>query len=441
MSDTTQLIGILGEVDRAVAVDPERRANVARVIPIYDSPRAVWYDQFLAWSHDRGIFEGEFPSLPIALEALGDEARDEPPKPRTTARSALAIAAAAQAFPDELGPGGPLDGRAVQALNVQGLIEDQDSAHELLAYLREAPARDEQIDALDRWWDGVRERVRAREIGPRPCTSRLITIPEADGPVAALTAGFETDRVDFADACSFLEPSHWPGCSDFWCSMEKLADLPHGGVRYLETVSTDCGNPDVAWTISAVLDFGFKKIGDTIAITSYGLPDDRPKPGDDVEVDEGSLLVEDIGGPAAPRIRVGTTKRIRFSGPFSGEALALIMCALGYADAAYDLVFNCAINRNSGDPFPDPGVPPVKLPGKGTIVDDVIDKGAAAVKDCVDDYAEVAKASYEKIAAGTYDLDAAVQDSATLAVRLLRDGATAVQVGMRATKGGKAPEA
>ena len=75
-------------------------------------------------------------------------------------------------------------------------------------------------------------------------------------------------------------------------------------------------------------------------------------------VDEGSLVVQRLGPAAAAPLRVTTTKRIRFARFFSGEQLALIMCALGYAEVVKELVFSCAAlpgKKTHGDAVPGPG--------------------------------------------------------------------------------------
>ena len=112
-------------------------------------------------------------------------------------------------------------------------------------------------------------------------------------PVASLRAAFVSTSIGFDEACSFIEPSHWPGCSDFWCEMVKLAEPLPGLHRYHEHVSTDCGQP-LAWTVSCELDFRFEKRqheasavyrGSLDAARRGGVPWRRVRPGDSLVVD------------------------------------------------------------------------------------------------------------------------------------------------------------
>jgi hypothetical protein len=187
------------------------------------------------------------------------------------------------------------------------------------------------------------------------------------------------------------------------------------------------------------------------AVVVYNLCDDRPLQNDLILVDSGSLMVVDNGN----EICVTTTKRILFDHPFSGEALSVISCALGYGAVAEDLVFCCALdpdnpNQNPGTEFP--GVDPPKAPmsnEKEGPVDSKpsspTDKDADAVKaamtdavdaakECLDDCVEAVQKSYDKMKDGKYKANDIVQDMAAMWTRLIRDGATVVDLGMRASR-------
>lgn len=441
MGELHDLIGIHGAIDRAVAADPERRASVSQLLPVYQRDGAPWFDDFAAWIDEkRGGAEGKaFPSLEEALERLGrTEATGH-----MRARRMFALALAAQAFPELLlEPQGERTALARGALRVKGLARGDAEAARLLQLLGEAPPPVEggAPGALDSWWESVIAACAAEGliddpewISPRPCSGRLVMAPFPGGrvPAATLMTVWETGRIPFKRATSFLEPVHWPKCCAFWCEMTRLAgEAATTHQSYHEVVSTDCD----AWTIEADLDFSFTK-SDGLAITEYQLSEGHPRPGDDVIVDEGSLVVQRLGpDPAAP-LRVTTTKRIRFERFFSGEQLALIMCALGYAEVVKELVFSCAAlpgKKTTGTQFP--GRAPGAVPHAGTaapVTTSVADEAAAAVKDCIDEYTAAAKASSERIRQGEYTADALVKDLTDLWGRVLRDTATAVDVGAR----------
>jgi hypothetical protein len=184
------------------------------------------------------------------------------------------------------------------------------------------------------------------------------------------------------------------------------------------------------------------------AVVVYNLCDDRPLPGDLILVDSGSLMVVDNGN----EICVTTTKRILFNHPFSGEALSVISCALGYGAVAEDLVFCCALDPDKpGTPFP--GVEPPKAkksnekegpvvtsdPSSPTekdadAVKSAMNEAVDAAKECLDDCVEAYQKSYDKVKDGKYKADDIVQDMAAMWTRLIRDGATIVDLGLRASR-------
>jgi hypothetical protein len=107
------------------------------------------------------------------------------------------------------------------------------------------------------------------------------------------------------------------------------------------------------------------------AVANYELAEGRPEPGDRILVDEGTLVVAKMGegpeGGGPEPLWITTTKRVQFNHSFTNAQLALMMCALGYADAAAELLACCALHGQNpgvghgGTDFP--GVsPPVPAP-------------------------------------------------------------------------------
>jgi hypothetical protein len=436
MGETRDLIGIYGAVDRAAADDPEARARVARLLPPYLDPDLRWFDEFEAWTEDKReeSAEAPFPSLGESLAGMSERV----PHGRRRARRLFAIAVAIQAFPElrdsDLTVGAVhfdtiADGEE-EARRVVDLLGDEDLLSELA---------EDDPDALDAWWDRLREALSGlvadtAGLGPRPCTGRLVMVklPTGTGSVATLQTEWETDQVPFDRAIRFLEPKNWPNCSDFWCQMKPLAQASPTVYPYHEVVSTDCDHPTLAWTIEAYLDFTFVRV-EGLAVTDYGLSDGHPVEGDDVLVDEGSLLVQALPGD---RVRITTTKRIKFNHPFGGEALAMIMCATGYASVVEDLVFSCAREGAEGTEFP--GAAPGEKKSAGApmapVIDEVAEEVAAAVKLCVDDCAKAIQASSKKMSEGKYTANDLVQDMAEMLVRSAREGARAIDVGVRSAR-------
>jgi hypothetical protein len=445
MRETSDLVGIYGAVDVAVAGDLDRRAAVAQLLPAYKDPNFHWFAEFDQWVREkRAATESDTPPFPSLEDALDHLAERPEPTPRMQARRLFAIALATRSHPEMQDPDNDLAQLALRAIPVDPDAADfDDASRQVLKILgdqeRLAPAEEQTEGALSDWWDVT---VQALEgfvpdphgMGPKPCSGKLLKVGGL--PAASLETYFETDKITFDRATSFLDPSNWPRCSDFWCDMDKTTPLPLGGQRYHEVVSTNCDNQDVGWTIEANLDFGFRQQQGVMAAAEYGMSPGMPNPY--VAVDEGMLMVEQIGvggGVAgADKLRVTTTKRVRFNGPFSGEQLAVIMCATGYAAVAEDFVFNCAALGAEGTPFPQDGAAKVGTgapAGPPLPVKAFADEAAAALKACVDDCADAYEDAQRKIAAGTYSADDLVRDMANMWTRVLRDSAKGVDIAVR----------
>jgi hypothetical protein len=424
MSESRDLIGIYGAIDEA---DDEQRSAAGRMVRTFGDPDLRWFGALVRWAEEQRSDHSEppFPGLVEALRSM----QQRPPRGRMRARRLYALATATQAFPELTDPGTELGDAAVGMLIGSELAEDPEQAQELLRLLRGGGRSEDELpdsETLDAWWEEVAERLSeggfirdARVLGPRPCVGALVKVqlPEYSTWAATITAGFETDVVPFDAAVGFLDPVNWPGCNDFWCEMSHLGSTPPNTEHYAEVVSTDCANRASGWTIRAELDFWFDRQPGLLR-AEYDLSAGHPRAGDDVLVDEGWLSLRELPDKS---IRVDTTKRILFSrSEPSAEALATIMCLIGYGSVVEDLVFSCALE--GGTPLKSPkATAPSHPPYENSLVDELADRAATSVKRCVDRGAEKAKASRSRILERSYDADALARDAADLSLHVVRE--------------------
>jgi hypothetical protein len=433
VSEIASIVGLYGAIDRVVQGDDNasRRADVATLLTAYRDPATRWFDEFERWTLSKRAEDGPYPFASDAVEALKQLALI-PPEGRMRARRLLAVAAAAQAFPELRDPDSDLAQIARQALNFQtfgGGAGDERAQGLLNLITKRLPPPGESLEALDAWWDGMLEEgerlgllASRRELGPRPCTATTRRVPHHDRLATVIQTSFDTDLLTFEEACAFLEPAGWPDCNAFWCEMSLQPTPLAGGRRwYHEVVSLDCPNKHVTWGISAELSFAID-IDDVAGegAAEYDIAENPPAPeSPDVVVDSGSLTVQRRDDDT---LRIGTTKRVLFSEEFPGEGLSLVICILGYGEVAEDFVYTCAIR----DGVPDPR-DPKGGPDEGS-VDDLIDRATVFAKRSIDECADAARASYEKVMRREYDADALAQDLRGAFERMLRDGATAADL-------------
>jgi len=445
MSEMRALVAVFGAIDQRLEGSPEERKRVALLLPEYANPEVEWYDRFVAWVRETRHSDEEepFPSFAAALEEL---AAIEP-EGRMVARRLLAATEVLRAMPEILGEDPEQLRPLVAGMLMKEGIADADHADELLDFLA-FPEEDPEFNALfppsaeppsaDDHWNalvtrGLQRRLlnNNKKIGWRPCTGTLVEAPP-HGDASQLVAKIHAD-VPYEQALGFLNPANWE-VSDFWCTMELAEDLGDNRARYREVVSIDCDHKETTWMVEANLEFTTvvpNEAGRGVpAFADYDIAA-APPPSPHVQVDYGMLTVlpADDGG-----VFVEATKTIRFAGPFSGEALALLICALGYTAALEDLV-----QQTAG--LPGPGRGAVREPrGAGrpaggrvevpqeddSLVDDVIDGMATWAKRCIDDCAAAAAASADKVDKGEYDAHAFTQDVASMWTRMLREGARGV---------------
>lgn len=449
MSELEDLIAIHGAVDRAVAENPILAPEVAKFVGAYHDPRAVgWYDEFLAWNGERDIAP-DLRDLESALASLSDPS--EPTKPRMAARRILAVKLATIVRPDLVD--GPRD-LIINALNVAGL--DEGNVGDLAGLILDRDV----FGSMSQWEQlittaesaGLINSALAMQRNAPPCDGHVVEIPTPGSPwpAAELHTIFPADGISFECACRFLEPSNWPGCSSFWCEMDKRQGFraPNGNPIYHEIVSLACQSRQHTWWAETYLEFSFIKTADSARV-SYLLSSTYAPPHPQVVIDQGWLTVRRVGAG----IEVETLKRVKFTYGFTGPMLAAMMCALGYAQAAHDLVFNCAhdCDGTAGTDFPAAANPDIhtfrkiqtperrKHPsgggsgggvggGVGGVIDDAVGKITGCMNECSDAYL----GAYAKMGDGTYTADDLVTDVTRMWTRYLRDGATALDLATRA---------
>jgi hypothetical protein len=374
MSETGAVVGIYGAIDRKVQTDPVARAQVAELISQYQTKELSWYDDFNKWL---GEGEAAAPAFPGLAEALDELAQLPAGTNRIRARRMFAIAAASRAFRELADEHNPLRHAAVAALHSESLdgegggLASAEGLYRLLSGAAGAGPHLVNEEAVPippgEWWgelvqQAVTDHLLPGPEGmfPRPCSGKLVTVPGISGPVAALTTVHETNELTFEQATRLIEPENWVTCMpNFWCQVQALSREPPLGRRtYHEVVSTHCGEAGPGFAAETDLLFNFmwlpSKDNAQAALCNYQLAGWRPAPGDRIVVDEGTILVATT--PGSDVLKVMTTKRIKFSYPFVSEALALIMCALGYADIAGGLL-SCAAAQGINAIEEFPGVP------------------------------------------------------------------------------------
>jgi hypothetical protein len=436
MSELEDLIAVYGAVDTAVQEEAEPngelRARVTALLPLYESPRVHWYRDFVADARRRGV---EPPPLDEALARLSKP----PATPRLAARRLLGLWAGVQAVP-ELKPDGELGRHVANALGgvvaQEGLGEEDDTVrrlHELMA--ADIPHGD--IQSPDQAWEflmvAIGGSVDVPGLGPRPCSGSLVQVdgPLYSGPAAALETEFVVDDLAFDKAIRFLSPEKWPDCCDFWCDMVPVQQgVPNGVHRFREYVSTDCTNQAGAlFSAHAVLDFTFISLPGA-AITNYDLAPGQPQP--DMLVDCGSLVVRQMENG----IHVKTTKRLAMNRAYSGQALSMVACVLGYGDSGKDLMFNCArvADDTAGIDFPGSSkgaAGPKKGDLQGQMVANIAEQTAATLKECIEQQVAYTKEWAGRVDRDDYTADDLARDMMRFGTRLILDSAKAVDLGIR----------
>jgi hypothetical protein len=519
MSEIEALLELYGALDRAVEADQVDSATLAPLLSAYQDGAATgWYENqyrpWLAGAKERAVLReraergAEITAKPAEERPepeadVAAELRDVPPRPADTevalspeagdilvalsafdrlptegrgaARRLLAVTAVARALPQHFGPNGSHAGAARRALAFDdtGNAADADLVEGRAGQLHGRLA--EQFNTMQDWSQTVRSAVddgllpesfRSQQAAP-PCAGRLIMRPDPItgdlDPCTVLEAEFTTDAATFADVKRYLEPANWQFPGSLWCRMERDPDnslLGPDGVTtwvYHETVSTSCGSPSAAWTVSTDLQFWFSHPTATEARVEYDLAPGLPTPYSDIEIDEGSLRVIELPNG---HVRVVTTKRVRFAGAFDGAGLAMFMCAIGYSTILQDMVLSVADKPiGSTQPFPVAAPqggfmsPDANQGAKGTSntsanaksnpdpasgepesLQDLAAEAGKLFASYLKDYADICTKSMASIQAGTYKVEDVWADGITLWTKYASGMGTALDLGSRTAR-------
>lgn len=435
MSELEALLVIHGAIDRAVVEDRSKAEIVARYYGPYADGAAVgWFDQFVSWTAEMtGIPAGDLYPMDHAAvsDAIGQLAELTTPSPYMQARRMLATAVAAHV----------LSGTVINtAEELDGALSFSDNAADLRGLL----TNKDVFAAAEDWPRLIHIALEAHLVtegfaiqnSAAPCVGEVVTVKIAGTTVeaAALKTEYCTEHLRFEDAIKVLDPWRWPACNPLWCELKPSGrHSPAGNPIYHEVVSLDCQHQPETWTAACDLEFTtFEAPG--VKIISYDLEAGRPKAGDPILVDSGSLEVKDMGPNG---VCVTTTKRIQFAYPFSGEALAMVACALGYGCVGEALLWCCA--HSDSPPPPDHQTQPRKKKnhrtgGGAQPSSDPIQVAVGAAKRCIEDCAESYQASYMKAQSGRYTADDVVKDTTAMWSRMMRDATMALEFGVLASR-------
>ena len=193
--------------------------------------------------------------------------------------------------------------------------------------------------------------------------------------------------------------------------------------RYREVVSVDCGRQPATWTIHADLDFRFHHVQGLLAIAEYQLAPGRPA---------GRLGRRGIAGRARPRRRRPAHHH--------HEAGPLQAAVHGRAAGVHRLRARLLEHRRGprsspvryggqpGRPMPPRcahGRPPRPAASRSTCSSPAAARAAEA---CIEEWAQTARASSQKVAEGRYTTDDLVQDLARPWARMAREAAAIAAV-------------
>ncbi len=351
MSERANLVSLFREVDRSVvAFGDEVAEDVGVVLEPYRAGAAGWFERYRS-SVDATFDEG-VPTLADALEQMSIIENDIEPAKRVIASAALARADPQTFLPP---PGD------TQLNDVTLLVEvlrpvmhpenqTQEKGFELLRLLGGSDEEGNVDLALKYDWQATlavaveRQLLEARVAhdAAQCCHGSWmnVAVEGEEWPASVLTTSFSTAVIDLPGLSRYLSPENWPGCCSLWCDMRRL-NVGGSPACYLEHISFGCPGP---WHLKTCLEFVRTDLDQAVSLEYQRCHDAAHLPESDhvVRVDEGSIVAVQEG----PQVRVTSTKRVSFRGPFDAPSFAMWACVLGYGEAAREMVFRCASDVN-----------------------------------------------------------------------------------------------
>lgn len=394
--DVTNLFEVYGAVDHHLEENepPDETERVSLMLPVYRRSDTHWFQDFAKKTRLAEQYEIGPPRSRVseALKAFSESK----PRSRMRARRLYAAGVAASAFPDlsarELAAG------ALGAEELDSSPDPDERAERLATLFRRDPETDTH-GGRDAWWDGLLGSgliPAASGVGPRPASGSLSWVKGPDGDedlVPTLKTVFESPLA-FDAAKKFCYPVNWK-CYPSWCGMDLLGE-ENGIERYQETVSFGCHNPDFP-KITVDLNFTrtFSDGPQRVALAEYWLSEDQPF--DNVTVNQGWLEIVELQRPPYPKVRVTTTKTVKFRDDMGGPGMAVIANRVGYVSMVEDLVV-CASKGEGEEGYPDVPIRGRYLPADtgrtrrgpslnaGALIDLMVEEATVAAENGIDEF-------------------------------------------------------
>jgi hypothetical protein len=317
MSEMENLGGVLREIRSAVSGDASLYSLVADLAYGVDVPDA----------------RGGVTSIEAGLARL---AGSRPP-PALAYRRVLVVAALAKARPQRFGRGGTHKKDAVAALQPATRDRSQrlgEAAHALVCE-RVEEGEDPQEIKRTLFTAGL-----ARRILPLAVEGSTATVSSPAGATrtrliaATPVPGFKLRHVD-----RLLDPANW---NELSCRRITMTPYPGGELTddtkrlYYEVFRVSNRlklTPRLRVVRHKTVDIPAEAEARSAQWLEYRLADAQ-SPGELVKVDQGSIVIREVGDG----VRIETTKRVLFTPPFDGPGLALQADLLGYFDAFEQMV-------------------------------------------------------------------------------------------------------
>jgi hypothetical protein len=279
-----------------------------------------------------------------------------------------------------------------------------------------------------------------------PLTCAVFPSCGQTGPAVAFETRMLIHGASLTQVTPILDQNKWTDFLPPWCNMTAVPPPPAPPPDIcLEIVSIDCAMAPGGLSIRSVLDFQKNSLpvpgnnpaaGSPGGVLEYRLDPNQSLGGDgQATVDEGSLVVKDLGGNV---VEVLTTKRIQFaalSWMSSLEAawLAHLVWVLGYCSIAEYFVNAVAGTNNwqvqvlggsdTGVFVLDAGGPCPPCTSATTT-----DQLAGAVHGALSECFEAKCTSFGKMAAGQYGPASYLSDLATFSSHISRQGANVLRL-------------